>query len=477
MVVQKIWAVGIGLWVLSSFFEPGQAAPPQAMDISTSTFQDTPVEIVLSATDEDIVPAIPAAHPLVFSIIKPPANGELRGNLQDVIYEAPHKAMVRMIYVPRPGFLGRDSFVYSVTDPFGFFDTATVWIDVVRPPVPPSLSGFWRVRSIFGLTGITALSASSAVFYTVDFLRFAVSSSWSLEGWDSLCLSASFPLGNIAQFQSDLSFDPEIPAFTSWQADTRFSWAGFNFTHAISFDGTEASSSQLSFHGLLNGVSFSGSLEFGFLRAEFRSLSLSASFTWPRCEIALTASFRFRKAGFDCFSLGIRGIPLAPLMGPGLGIYMGIDIELTLEKKEVSLTFYSETYWACCVRALAKVESVGATLTGINTYGFEIRATLPRGIELWFAASVDPAKNSEVTGYAEYFEVWMLSGPVVPCCGTVGRWQLATYFGENGGLFGWGQTRTVLDFGLTNLTRGSVEVIVRHGNPVWELKACIMACW
>jgi hypothetical protein len=474
---RKMWMMGVSLWILFSLLEPGQAAPPQAMDITISTFKDAPVEIILSATDEDIVPDLPTTHPLVFGILKPPTNGELRGNLQDVVYEAPHRAKVRMLYVPRPGFLGRDSFVYIVTDPFGFFDTATVWIDVVRPPIPPSISGVWEARSTFRPTGINSLSVNSTIFYTMDIFKFTVSSSWSLAGWNSLSLGASFPLGTLAQFQSDLSFNPETISFVSWQADTRFSYAGLNFTYTISFDGTEESSSQLSIQGLLNGVSLSSFLVFGFLRMEFRSLSLTTRFIWPRCDIVVTTKFKFTKTGFDHFSLTISNIPLTLLTGQGLGVSMSIDAEFALQTKKVSLTFSSETYWVCCARAIAEVESTDTKLTGVNIYGFEIRTTSPNGIELWLAASIDPAKNSAVTGYAEYFEVWMLSGPVVPCCGALGRWQLVTYFGENGSLFGWGRTRAVLDFGLTQLIRGSLEVIVRKGSPVWELKTGIRACW
>ncbi|MBC7239908.1 MAG: Ig-like domain-containing protein, partial [Chloroflexi bacterium] len=135
VVSQKIRiALAVGSFL---FCFVGFAAPPVALDAFFTTVRDTPVQVLLTGIDEDVDPDHPEVHPLTFAIVTPPAHGSLSGDITAVKYEAPHKAVVILIYTPELGFVGTDSFTYIVTEPLGFFATGVVRIDVARPPAPP----------------------------------------------------------------------------------------------------------------------------------------------------------------------------------------------------------------------------------------------------------------------------------------------------------------------------------------------------
>ena len=92
---------------------------PLASNFSTNTSFNTPVAITLRGSD-------PQGSNLTYSIVAPPPNGSLSGTPPNVTY------------TPSNNFGGLDTFTFKVND--GAFDsaTATVSINVVPPPLPPS---------------------------------------------------------------------------------------------------------------------------------------------------------------------------------------------------------------------------------------------------------------------------------------------------------------------------------------------------
>jgi hypothetical protein len=97
-------------------YVPDQNKTPVAQDIEIETVQDTPVQILLKATDLD-------DDPLTFEIIDKPEHGTLdESNLPDVIY------------TPKPGFIGTDYFTFKANDGVGDSNIATVTINVISPP-------------------------------------------------------------------------------------------------------------------------------------------------------------------------------------------------------------------------------------------------------------------------------------------------------------------------------------------------------
>ena len=91
---------------------------PTMEDQFVATIQDTPVDFVLRASDEDIDPIDPTAHPMRFVVLEGPTHGVLLGDLTDVRYEGPHDAVVAMTYVPADGYVGTDLVTIAVYDPF-----------------------------------------------------------------------------------------------------------------------------------------------------------------------------------------------------------------------------------------------------------------------------------------------------------------------------------------------------------------------
>jgi len=147
---------------------------PVAVDDVVSTLQETLASFALRATDVDVDPSAPLKHPLVFEIISGPAHGEISGDLTEVSYELPHAGYVDMTYSPEPGFTGNDTITFSVTDPFGLYDTAVIEIMVGRREMG-ALVGTWDSSII--MEGepfeITALSSSLMGIYRLGGVRGA----------------------------------------------------------------------------------------------------------------------------------------------------------------------------------------------------------------------------------------------------------------------------------------------------------------
>ncbi len=96
--------------------------PPVVADQSVSTNAGQPVAITLSATDEN-------DDALTYTVDSAPAHGTLSGT-------APN-----LTYTPDSGFVGQDSFTFTVSDGHGGSATATVTITVTGEPDEPEEPG------------------------------------------------------------------------------------------------------------------------------------------------------------------------------------------------------------------------------------------------------------------------------------------------------------------------------------------------
>ena len=117
---------------------PPPNTPPTANAASTSTAQDTPVGVTLTATD-------PETCELSFSIVQQPSDGSL-GPLgpQSCTPGSPNTDRVAVTYTPDPGFTGQDSFSFRANDGEDNSNTATVSVTVQgagnQPPTAASVS-------------------------------------------------------------------------------------------------------------------------------------------------------------------------------------------------------------------------------------------------------------------------------------------------------------------------------------------------
>ena len=88
--------------------------PPIAQDDFAATLRDTPVRIAVLANDSD-----PDGDPLTVTGVTDPAHGSAADNGDGTV-----------TYTPDPGFVGGDSFEYSISDGAGGADSATVSVTV-----------------------------------------------------------------------------------------------------------------------------------------------------------------------------------------------------------------------------------------------------------------------------------------------------------------------------------------------------------
>ncbi len=109
-------AVGIRTAMTTVTVDPGI---PLASNFSTNTPYNTPVAITLRGSD-------PQGSNLTYAIVAPPPNGSLSGTPPNVTY------------TPSNNFGGLDSFTFKVNDGMSDSAPATVSINVIPPPLPPS---------------------------------------------------------------------------------------------------------------------------------------------------------------------------------------------------------------------------------------------------------------------------------------------------------------------------------------------------
>jgi immune inhibitor A len=97
---------------------PHPNGPPVAADNSAQTQQNKPVTIAVLANDTD-----PDGDPLTVQSTTQPGHGSAGINADNTV-----------TYTPNTGFIGTDTFDYTVEDDDGATDTATVTVEVIAPP-------------------------------------------------------------------------------------------------------------------------------------------------------------------------------------------------------------------------------------------------------------------------------------------------------------------------------------------------------
>jgi len=103
---------------------------PAASDNIAATDQDTPVDVELRGVDQQTCE-------LTFSIVTPPANGDLSAiTNQACAAGTPNVDSATVTYTPDTAFAGEDSFTYKVNDGTQDSNTATVTITVRADPTP-----------------------------------------------------------------------------------------------------------------------------------------------------------------------------------------------------------------------------------------------------------------------------------------------------------------------------------------------------
>ncbi|MBC7239706.1 MAG: hypothetical protein H5T71_06370, partial [Chloroflexi bacterium] len=172
------------------------------------------------------------------------------------------------------------------------------------------------------------------------------------------------------------------------------------------------------------------------------------------------------KAGFEFLSFLVKDVEIpCPGCGP-IRTFFDVEVTFTVDEKKLEPALRVSSDFVACVKPLVSLAlpDSGFGLTGFALYGIEIKCDVPPGYTLRLLTSFNPTQDSAVTGYAQFFELWQLEGPVVPCCGNPGRFQISLYFKRGvGNLFGFGMGDILLYFPLSR------EVFVNVGLKFGEV--------
>ena len=474
-----------GVWPLVLIVACGWIAvgnvPPTMEDRYVTTVQDTPVVLELRAQDEDIDPGDPEAHPLRFVLVAGPSHGVLVGEMGEVRYEGPHDAVIELTYVPASGYVGTDYVRVAVYDPYDETGsgTVTIEIDVTRRRMEWLVSGSWSTNAtLVPETGeFTALSTQLTEAYRVGPLTVKGVAQFrkAAEGFlfDSLRFDADVKLETFS-VKSRLALEPAAVAaerLDHWQTTVGLALGGMNVRYVFHLARSVTMSYQmLQAQASAGGVSLSNTLRLdvnegcGF---EFGRNDTAMGWCW--CGLNVNATFAVAGEGFETSTLSVMGLPI-----PGLlpGLTMDAKLRLTVDAKALSMSLDWQPGKDGCIRLYGELEVENLEVEGISIYGVVVEREMG-DVKVVSATSLDPAKNSRVTGQTDYGEVLRATGTLSGCCGAPGSWGLATYFHRDSTrLFDWGMTRGRMDVGVSDHVNATFEAVWRSGelgDPVLEL--------
>jgi len=478
--------------------------PPTMEDQYVSTVEDTPVAFAVRVQDQDIDPTDPDLHPLTFTILDGPSHGVLIGNLGEIFYEDPHTGFVLLTYTPANGYVGIDFVTISVMDPFGASaaGTTTIQIDVKERRMIGLLSGsldfsFTLIPQTASI-GFSAFRTRITEVYRIGRLSLQGIAVWKNDiaspgggVFDALRFEASLPLAEWGALQVTLAFDPKqtdsTNLFDHLRTATSFSVFDISFAHTLFLTKPQTASYQtIVASGSICNLSFRSMTKWEMLAGcsfcfERQDLYLN----WNRCDLKLTSTLGFTNDdGFEKVSFKVHDFPIPGFVTPSFGLYVDLEVKFQVDSKAVTPTLKLKTAWVDCIQLFASLVQTGPSNTEIDAlsiYGLKIQQTLPDGILIQMATSFDDTKNSTVTGQSDYFEMILVSGTTMSCCGAPGTWSIAAYFqSDHSTIFDWGMTVLKLNLGLTNLISASTEMVVRSGtfgDPKLELTVGVRARW
>ena len=329
------------------------------------------------------------------------------------------------------------------------------------------LSGSWCTDMVFAIdqTGsitVDDFSSTLIVDYTVCGWVFESETKFDLTGWTAQSFSADGVLGAFS-IGSDLVFSPATAAFTSWDSTVGVSIAG------VAFDGefllTDVGAGwTFGASGGAGACDFGATVYFnmdtkGNLQTDgycfcFSSIELTTSF--PFCCVELVdVTIGFSNTGFDGVTFAVTGIAVPALP------WLSFDVALTFDDgalgKEMTLTPVFDLGDFVCITlyydfvgdgATSCQTPSGATITGLYFYGIGLDCEFG-GVSFSSVSSFDPDENEDLTGYAEYWEVFTISSAADACCGGAFDFSVSNYFAcTSDMLFDWAMTSIEVGIGM-----------------------------
>lgn len=372
-----------------------------------------------------------------------------------------------LVYVPFPGFVGIDWVSFLVQDAASnkLLDYGTVQLRVLRPEafLAPAL----RFEGMFNLSGPSvSLNAYNFLFglhSRFQYFEPQILASWSQAGFTSFQgivraeLEGTWPAPWRLPVTSVLTFNPAALSLTSWTVDARTTVLGWQFSYYFYYAGIDSQTNSytvFSFSGPVGNISLTSRTKFASLSPTFAEeiFTVRGSALCPDCPQVWEAEYVHKKAGFDRLSLILREIPIPCPACVSLQTFLDLKVTFTSSEKRVEPSLRLVAGFEMCMRPLVSLStpSEGLGIGGLEIWGVEIRCELPNGYRGRFATSFNPERDSSVTGYPHLFELFQLEGPVVPCCGSPGWWQISFYFSRDSGfVFGLAMSDVVVYFPIS----------------------------
>ena len=278
-----------------------------------------------------------------------------------------------------------------------------------------------------------------------------------------LGLADSRQFGPLA-LQTYLVFDPSKSSFTYFRNSVRFQLLDVGFNNSVYLPANANQSyDQLTLNGIAGDVRWRSVVRFGFCDMEFESLAFQADWRWDRCGLDLRSSISFSNdSGMERFQLKATYPGISFLTFGNLTTDFVLSLDFELEEKLVSPQLRTRTTQSsfCLTPMLAlDLGSEPLSVDGLEIYGVKFDGSLGGDVKFYGATSFSTAKNSELTGDADYFEMYRLRVQRPACCNADASIDIAVYFDKDSTwLFNLGMMTASIDFPLGPKLRCSLEV-------------------
>jgi hypothetical protein len=302
--------------------------------------------------------------------------------------------------------------------------------------------------------------------------------------FDTLTFSAAAPLGGI-NLTSAFQFNPSTASFISWQSGATFTLLDVAFSNVTNVVVPQTSSyTQWSLKGSAGDISFQGGVKLGICPLEFWEASICGNWIWFDCFANMGVC-----VAFDCTS-GFRNLTTTMtdlvLFENFWGIKGSFDaaIVFSADEKVLTPTLRLTPSWFFCsdIELLGEIAiAPPLTIENLGFYGIRGQCVIGDCVTFIFADSLDDAKNSSITGKAEYFERFGISACLPSCCGAEGNFEANAYFerapAPSGTLFGMGLITVAFDFQLFSNFAFGFEGSFPLASSDWELAWTFRVLW
>jgi hypothetical protein len=278
------------------------------------------------------------------------------------------------------------------------------------------------------------------------------------------------------QLRSFCVFDPDV-GFSYLASTARFTLLDVAMGNYV-FVSRDPSLSydQLTARWTEGGVSLSGFCRVGLCPLELRNALVAGQWYVPRCDLFMDVRGAFTCAeGFDYLRATGR-FPRVPFLSNDVfetELRLTIQFETDRKSFTPSLRMRAGKINACMTPYVQLVGGGSALeVSGVEFYGWTVECSVDDAVEILLATSLDPARNRELTGEADYWEAWKLHGTVGNCCGRDLAWELAVYFEEDGdSLFDWGRTIASAEIPLGERLTARFGTEFGTTSPHWVVNA------